>query len=549
MAKSRNSIIIEVDSSIGRNAAEQDDDFLFQCFEDNPMVSAVSDLNSPKSFLAGRTGDGKTAALRMILKNNEDYSSEVNLLDMALDYVSNSDILRFVSELGVDLSLFFQTLWKHVLVIEYIRLKFHIDSDVKSRSWFDSFGDFFKNDPTQERALEYLRKWGGRFWITMDESISQVTDHYTKGLEAELGSELAAANAKVGYTRNLSKEKKTNFVHRAKQVLDSKQLAELSKVLLALKRYGGGDAGKTYYVIIDRIDERWVDESIRFRLIGALIDALRSFGKIRDLKVIVAIRVDVLERVISETRDLGFQRDKFSDQSHRIRWTKEQLKSVVNKRIGLMCRRAYTKENVTFEHLFKNKVNGKRAFDYILERTFYRPRDLIIFVNECLVEAVHKGEITATDVKNAERTYSNQMVDSLVSEWASVFPSLKSVLDKLSGKKTLGVLEDVIDETFLVDLCVMLESRGTHDPDAIKASVKNYFDNNSPGNYKNALCTIASALYTAGVMGLKLQSNDRYRFSYKDEPQLGQGAISLETKYQIHSAFHVALNTEFTKRD
>ena len=547
MSKSKNPIIITADSTIGRNAAEQDDDYLFECFEDNPMVLAVSDVNSPKSFLAGRTGDGKTAALRMILKNNEANSSEVNLLNMALDYVSNSDILKFVSELGVDLSLFFQTLWKHVLVIEYIRLRYEIDSDVKSKTWLESFGNYFKNDPTQERALEYLRKWGSKFWITMDESISQITDHYTKGLEAELGSEMEAVNAKVGYTRNLSKEKKTNFVHRAKQVLDSKQLAELSKVLAALKRYGAKDFNKTYYVIVDRIDERWVDESIRFRLIGALIDALKSFGKVRDLKVIVAIRVDVLERVISETRDLGFQRDKFSDQSHRIRWTKEQLKSVVNKRIGLMCRRTYTQDNVSFEHIFQNKVNNRKPFDYILERTFYRPRDLIIFVNECLVEAVHKEQVTATDVKNAERTYSGQMVDSLVSEWASVLPSLKLLIDKLSGRPSLGILVDVIDEGFLVDLCATLESTPSDFTDIIKRTVRDFFDNNSQSNYDRAVGTIASELYRVGVFGLKLQSNDRYRFSYKDEPQLSRNAIPPNTRYQIHSAFHVALNTQFTK--
>jgi hypothetical protein len=388
LAKKNNAIVIDVDARIGRNSAEQDDEFLFQCFEDHPMVSALLDVDSPISFLSGRTGDGKTAALKMILKNNKETSSEVDLLDMALDYVSNSDILKFVSELGVDLTLFFQTLWKHVLVIEYIRLKYNIDSNHKSQTWLESFSSFVKQDPRQEKALKYLRKWGGQFWITMDESIHQVTEHYIGNLKAELGSELASHVARVGYSRNLSKEKKMNVVHRAKKVLDGNQLAELSRVLGALKKYGKNDSKRCYYVVVDGIDERWVDESIRFKLIRALIDALKAFGKIRDLKVAVAIRVDVLERVIVETRDLGFQRDKFSDQAYRIRWTREQLKSVINKRINLMCRRRFTKENVTFEHMFKNNVNQKRAFDYMLERSLYRPRDLIIFVNACLEEAV-----------------------------------------------------------------------------------------------------------------------------------------------------------------
>ncbi len=68
---------------------------------------------------------------------------------------------------------------------------------------------------------------------------------------------------------------------------------------------------KSYYILIDKLDERWVDDSIRFKMIRALIDALKQFKKIRNLKIIADLRSDVLERVVQETGDLGFQREKF----------------------------------------------------------------------------------------------------------------------------------------------------------------------------------------------------------------------------------------------
>lgn len=502
----------------------------------------MSDTKNSKSFLSGRTGDGKTAAIKMIAKNNADCSSEVDLLDMMLNHVSNSDIIRFVSELGADLSLFFQTLWKHVLVIEYIRIKYHIDTTTKSKNWILQFAEFFQNDPTKKRALQYLNDWGSDFWITMDESARQVTETYEKRLQAELGSELEAANAKVGYARNIGREKKANYIHRAQKILHSEQLADLSKVMTALKAYGENTKQRHYYILIDRLDEKWVDDSIRFHLIRALIDTLKNFGKIRDLKVVVAIRVDVLERVINETRDIGFQRDKFEDQSYRIDWTKDRLKSIVNKRINLMCRRTYTKDNVTFEHLFPKQVNGKNAFEYMLDRSFYRPRDLILFTNACLKEAVDNSEVTPTNIKDAERNYSNWMLDSLISEWASVLPSLEILLKKLSNCSVFWHLEDVLNSDFLVDLYAQLEGKKLHVEDSIYCACKAYFENDSLANYHQVVGVIGSELYRVGIIGIKLQSGDRYRFSYKDEPILKATNLTPGTSVQFHQAFHITLN-------
>ena len=72
-----------------------------------------------------------------------------------------------------------------------------------------------------------------------------------------------------------------------------------------------GDQMKEFYILVDRLDERWVDDSIRFRMIKALMETLKSFRKIRNLKILVALRQDVLERVVQETNDISFQREKF----------------------------------------------------------------------------------------------------------------------------------------------------------------------------------------------------------------------------------------------
>src|SRR5690606_2451813 len=175
-----------------------------------------------------------------------------------------------------------------------------------------------------------------------------------------------------------SAEKRSALIARVKKIVNTNLLSDLSKVMDLLTEYEGDSKYRhPYYILVDRIDENWVDESIRYQLIRALIECLRSFRKIRNLKIIVAIRSDVLERVIQENTQAGFQREKYDEYFLRIRWTKEQLWTHVEKRINFLFRRKYSSENVFFYDIFDKKVGSQDTFDYIIERTLMRPRDVI----------------------------------------------------------------------------------------------------------------------------------------------------------------------------
>lgn len=121
MARKENSnpIITRPSINIGSIAAENDNEFLEECFVRHQSLDALLDTNSKAMVLVGRTGAGKTAILQHILEYNKN-CCELQPANMALNYIANSDILRFLHEIGADLDLLFQALWKHVLCIEYI---------------------------------------------------------------------------------------------------------------------------------------------------------------------------------------------------------------------------------------------------------------------------------------------------------------------------------------------------------------------------------------------------------------------------------------------
>lgn len=344
--KNVNPVIIRPDTSIGNSSAESDDEFLFDCFVDHPALASMIDVSSAKMFILGRTGSGKTAIIRMIEKA-QPKTSIIDLHEMALDYVSNSDIIRFLNAVDVDLDLFFQALWKHVLCIELIRLKYDVDSEIRSNSVFSSFLDFFVGNDRKKSALDYLQKWQNKFWITMDENIREITQNFEQKVDAELGFEVSEFVAKAGYARTMSAEKKSQLMARAKKIIDSNQLSQLNKVLELLKEFSDKKKySPVNYILIDRIDEKWSDDSIRYKLIKALIECLKSFRKVQDSKVIVAIRSDVIERVIQESSDDGFQREKYDDYFLRMVWRRDQLKKMVDNRINYLYRRKYTSDNV-----------------------------------------------------------------------------------------------------------------------------------------------------------------------------------------------------------
>jgi hypothetical protein len=94
--KNTNPVIFQADTNIGNSSAEADDEFLFECFVDHPALSALVDSESSKLFASGRTGIGKTALLRMIERTNSNVSV-IDLPELALGYVANSDIIQFLT--------------------------------------------------------------------------------------------------------------------------------------------------------------------------------------------------------------------------------------------------------------------------------------------------------------------------------------------------------------------------------------------------------------------------------------------------------------------
>jgi len=121
---------------VGSPDAETDE-FLLKAFVSIDNLEEIVDTKNQRSILLGRTGSGKSAIVKY-LKNNCENIQEIEPEAMSLRFLSNSTILRYFNSIGVNLNLFYKVLWKHVFIVELLKMYFSEESNsFKKKSFFD----------------------------------------------------------------------------------------------------------------------------------------------------------------------------------------------------------------------------------------------------------------------------------------------------------------------------------------------------------------------------------------------------------------------------
>jgi GTPase SAR1 family protein len=105
---------------IGSLEAE-DDNFLISAFIEKQDSTVLQETDNQKCIIVGRTGTGKSALIRRLIEGEENVS-QIRPEEMSLKYLSNSDILEYFRKLDVKLDLFYKVLWKHVFIVEILKL-------------------------------------------------------------------------------------------------------------------------------------------------------------------------------------------------------------------------------------------------------------------------------------------------------------------------------------------------------------------------------------------------------------------------------------------
>ena len=529
-------------AKIGFAAAEEDQDFLLRCFVDSGDLATLLDTNRPERILVGRTGAGKTALLTM-LKDKACHAVSINPESLSLAYLANNELLRFFESQGVNFDLFYKLLWRHIFAVELIKARYAITSRATAKkNFFEKLSSLLGSDADKQQAVSYLTEWGESIWQDTQHRVREITTKLESALNAELTAKFPMVRIACGGNKAISSEDRIQIAKIGHEVVKQIQIQKLAEVITLLAERVFNDPQNPYYLIIDRLDENWVDDSVRYRLIRALIETVREFRQIPTCKIIIALRQDLIDRVFRHAADGGFQPEKYDSLCLRLNWSDTHLTQVLDRRVNELVCRQYTGQQVSHKDLLPPHADHVDITTYMLSRTLYRPRDIIHFFNCCLEHAEGQPRLTAEQLNAAESQYSTQRLDYLGHEWTRDYPYLVDFARAfLRGRPRVFKLADIADKD-IAGTCLELAVRFPKDDGPLCAAAWAVADN----MYETPVFmqVLLIALYRVGLVGLKLSPSETIFWTFHNAHAVQSSIVPRpDLAISICPAFYRALET------
>ena len=200
-----------------------------------------------------------------------------------------------------------------------------------------------------------------------------------------------------------------------------------------------------FLIILDQLDENWLSDEIEeySKILINLINVCRNIsidaqlGK--SVKIIPFLRTDIYDSLRFNDKNKLLQ-----DSAIIISWNNDSLDDMYFQRI-----KKYKPDNINldldkktggiFEANFVKQ--GTPAFKFITRRSFYRPRDVIVYFNK--IHSVHKpnktGLYSSNELYEAAIEASTSIYNEIIDEWSNQFPNIE---------RLLSVLQTINVETF-----------------------------------------------------------------------------------------------------
>ncbi len=238
---------------IGASSAESDEYYLSRCFVDTGDLVIIRNCEDPRNILVGRTGSGKSALLSK-LADVDEHVIQISPESLSLSYIANSNILKFFSEAGVRMDIFYRLLWRHIFCVEVLKERFQIDSEERKRSFLERLWYLIPRNKQDEMALSYLRQWGESFWEETEYRIKEVTTKLEHDLQGTIEGKVPnLISLSAGAAKKLTEEQKEDVVHRAQDVVNKVQIKELTNIIKLIDKILLDNRQQRYYVAIDRL--------------------------------------------------------------------------------------------------------------------------------------------------------------------------------------------------------------------------------------------------------------------------------------------------------
>lgn len=495
--------------------------------------------------LVSRTGSGKSAALQHLADSFPGHVIRLNPDDLSLPYIADLNVVRHLDALDVHLDPLFIALWKHVLLVEVLRHRYNIDSPAAKQNFLNSIRERIRRDPGKAAALEYLDEFEGRFWCETDERVREITQRFEEQISGvikgqislgTIGLDLGTDGAKLA-----SVEVRAEYADRYQRIVNDTQLARLNKMITVLDEDILDEEQHYTYVVIDDLDRDWVDERVANDLIRCLFRTVLDLKKVRNLRVLVALRTNIFEELRFSERASG-QEEKLRSLVLPIRWTPDALEAMLDERTRAAAEIGSLPNIMRIKDLLPpaNKARGNPT-RYILERTLLRPRDAIAYINVALNLARGKARISWKELVAAEQPYSHNRLLALRDEWSPSYPDVIKVINVFKGA-ALPMSRDEFSARMDKAILLMVDSdfRGVRWVTELAESV---WQGGATETWEEQYAPLVNFLHHIGLIGIAPSHGPRPVFSHDIEDfALDHQHIGPNALFYVHKTYQRALN-------
>ena len=389
------------DINIGEPVAEFESDTLPNYYVSTAIYSET--LHSRYSIVVGRKGTGKTATLYALIEGllGDPRNHTCTIKPVGYELEGLLTLLR--KELPrAEKGYLVESFWKFLLYTELAKSVY---------------------DQLLSKPEYYVR-------TAAESALSEFVEQYRSLITPEFSTRLEATVAQL---HGLS-DPKLESGHRIRisELLHSEMLAKLRVLLGAVLQ-----TKARVTVLVDNLDKAWNpngDLSLLSDLLFGLLSVSRrvadEFGRNASglAKVNLFFALFLRSDIYAAMLEFAKERDKLP--ARLILWSDpEVLKRIIEERF-MHSGADVTSPQDVWERYFAPTIRGIPSWQYVGQRIFPRPRDLIFLVKSSLQVAVNRGHtrVEERDVLDGEKEYSRFALNSLIVEAVVKVPNVEDVL-------------------------------------------------------------------------------------------------------------------------
>lgn len=220
---------------------------------------------------------------------------------------------------------------------------------------------------------------------------------------------------------------------KTKELQQLYKLEEIAIFFEALKKLC---QKKPICFLIDELDRGWDASDDAKAFISGLFTASLSINQLSpNLRVFISLRKELYDNIPSLYEDAQKSWDLFEN----IEWEEEILLNLITKRIKYYYPEleSYNDQEI-WNLIFVETLDYRqtKSFNYIIDRTLYRPREIINFCTEIKEVAIREKSILPLNyaiISEAEQIYSQNRTKDISAEYRFQYPGLLSIFETFRG--------------------------------------------------------------------------------------------------------------------